>query len=202
MSRHVVLVVAVSFAVACTERAPTSAGPMELAVYSHGNGGSHSNGGNFGTRLTPDEEVMPAGVVNTSTAVGNAVFHLSADGTELTYKLIVANIENAFMAHIHAAPARSNGGVVVWLFPSTTPGAPGPLGAGRMQGVIAEGTITAADLIGSLSGQPLSALVELIEAGGAYVNVHTNDGVAPTNSGPGDYPGGEVRGQIGTRGHR
>jgi hypothetical protein len=29
-----------------------------------------------------------------------------------------------------------------------------------------------------------------------YVNVHTNDGVAPTNTGPGDFPGGEVRGQL------
>jgi hypothetical protein len=26
--------------------------------------------------------------------------------------------------------------------------------------------------------------------------VHTNDGVAPTNTGPGDFPGGEIRGQI------
>jgi hypothetical protein len=26
--------------------------------------------------------------------------------------------------------------------------------------------------------------------------VHTNDGVAPPNSGPGDFPGGEIRGQI------
>ena len=30
----------------------------------------------------------------------------------------------------------------------------------------------------------------------AYVNIHTNDGVAPTNTGPGDFPGGEVRGQF------
>ena len=30
----------------------------------------------------------------------------------------------------------------------------------------------------------------------AYVNVHTNDNVAPPNTGPGDFPGGEIRGQI------
>jgi hypothetical protein len=35
-----------------------------------------------------------------------------------------------------------------------------------------------------------------MESGGAYVNIHTNDGVAPTNTGPGDFPGGEIRGQI------
>jgi hypothetical protein len=44
---------------------------------------------------------------------------------------------------------------------------------------------------------PLDALIEQIEAGEAYVNVHTNDGVDPANSGPGDFPGGEIRGQIG-----
>jgi hypothetical protein len=26
--------------------------------------------------------------------------------------------------------------------------------------------------------------------------VHTNDGVAPPDTGPGDFPGGEIRGQI------
>ena len=73
---------------------------------------------------------------------------------------------------------------------------------GRLDGVIAEGVITSANLLGSLAGQPLSALVTLISNGGAYVNVHTNDGVSPTNSGPGDFPGGEIRGQIEHRGHR
>jgi hypothetical protein len=26
--------------------------------------------------------------------------------------------------------------------------------------------------------------------------MHTNDGVPPINTGPGDFPGGEIRGQI------
>jgi hypothetical protein len=26
--------------------------------------------------------------------------------------------------------------------------------------------------------------------------VHTNDGVAPPDTGPGDFPGGEIRGQV------
>ena len=108
----------------------------------------------FTTHLSGDQEVMPVGVVNNSLAQGQATFKLSADGTVLHYKLIAANIQNAFMAHIHLAPAGSNGGVVVWLFPSTTPGAPGPLGAGRMNGVLAEGDITSADLVGALAGQP------------------------------------------------
>ena len=156
---------------------------------------------NFNTHLSGDQEVMPLGIVNNSLAQGQANFKLSADGTELSYKLIFSNIDNAFMAHIHMGPAGANGPIVVWLFPSTTPGAPGPLGAGRMDGVQAEGTITAANLVGPLAGHPFGELIAAIRAGNAYVNVHTNDGVAPTNTGPGDFPGGEIRGQLEMHNH-
>ena len=47
-----------------------------------------------------------------------------------------------------------------------------------------------------LAGHPLSDLIDALRLGNAYVNVHTNDGVAPTNTGPGDFPGGEIRGQF------
>jgi hypothetical protein len=128
--------------------------------------------------------------VRDTRAAGNAVFHLSDDGTELEYKLIVANIENVVAAHIHLGPEGVNGPVVAFLYGMVPPG------GGRIQGPIATGTITAADLIGPLAGQPLSALVAAIEAGNAYVNVHTDNGVAPPNQGPGDFPGGEIRGQM------
>ena len=129
--------------------------------------------------------------VRDTKAAGNAVFHLSEDGSQLTYKLIVANIDNVVQAHIHLGPAGVNGGIVAFLYGLV------PAGGGTENGVLSTGTITAANLIGSLAGQPLSALVDQINAGNAYVNVHTNDGVAPTNSGPGDFPGGEIRGQMG-----
>ena len=200
MSRYLVTAVAAFALLACTDR-PDPTEPLLVAI--RGDAGARSdngNGGNFGTQISPDEEVMPAGVVNTSNAVGNAIFHLNAAGTELSYKLIVANIENVFQAHIHRAAAGVNGPIIVWLYPSTAPVA-GPRGQGRIQGVIAEGTITAANLVGSLAGQPLSALIDLLKNGGAYVNAHTDDNVAPTNTGPGDYPNGELRGQIEHRGH-
>jgi hypothetical protein len=196
-----VVVLAGVFMTGCASETRNPAGPIVLPVLENGAQSPNANGGNAGTPLSAAEEVMPAGVINNSNARGNAIFHLNADGTELSYKLIVANISNVFQAHIHSAPAGSNGGIVVWLYPSTTPGA-GPTGGGRIDGVIAEGVITSANLIGSLAGQPLSALVTLISNSGAYVNVHTNDGVAPTNTGPGDFPGGELRGQIEHRGHR
>ena len=143
---------------------------------------------------------MPAGVVNTSLARGSAIFQLNAEGDTLTYKLIVANIDNVFMAHIHRAAPGVNGPIVVWLYPSTAP-TPGPFGQGRIDGVIAEGTITAANLVGPLAGHPFSDLLTALRSGNAYVNAHTNDGIAPANTGPGDFPGGEERGQIEQRGH-
>jgi hypothetical protein len=193
------LVIVSAFAVGCTSGSPAPTAPMAVPVVSQ-DVSPHANGGNFGSPLSADEEVMPAGVVNESTARGNALFQLNQAGTELEYRLIVANIENVTMAHLHRAPAGANGPVVVWLYPGTAPPA-GPNGAGRVDGVIATGTLTAADLMGSLAGQPLSALVDAIKAGTIYVNVHTNDGVSPTNTGPGDFPGGEIRGQLAHRGH-
>jgi len=123
-------------------------------------------------------------------AVGEIKLQLSDDGTEVAYRLISSNIENVFMAHIHVAPAGVNGPIVVFLFGPVAPG------GGRVDGVLAHGTFTAANLIGPLTGHPLSDLIAALSTGGAYANVHTNDGVAPTNTGPGDFPGGEIRGQI------
>lgn len=137
---------------------------------------------NPATHLTGADEV-PA---NASLAQGEAFFSLNADGSAIRYRLLVANIENTLMAHIHVAPAGVNGGIVVWLRPA---GPPPQLVPGRFDGVYAEGVITAASLVGSLAGQPLSALLDAMRAGNTYVNVHTSQ-----------LPGGEIRGQIDVRG--
>ena len=147
---------------------------------------------NFGTHLHGAEEVPP----RDTQAQGQATFQLSEDGTELSYKLNVANIENVIMAHIHLEEAGQNGDIVVWLYPSTTPGQPEQPGGGRIDGRIVSGVITADDLIGPLDGEPLSELIEAIESGGAYVNVHTSDGAGANNTGPGDFQSGEIRGQL------
>jgi hypothetical protein len=141
---------------------------------------------NFRAHLSGDQEV-PA---RETLAQGQAIFQLSPDGSELAYRLIASNIENVVASHIHLGPAGDIGGVVAFLFGTVA------AGGGRTDGVLATGTVTAANLVGALAGQPLSALIAAMEAGGTYVNVHTNDGVAPTNTGPGDFPGGEIRGQI------
>lgn len=136
--------------------------------------GAHAGVRNFQAHLSGANEVPPV----ETRATGQATFQLNAEGTEMTYRLIVANIENVRFSHIHQAAAGVNGPVVVTLYP-------GPTTSGRTQGVLAEGTITAADLQGPLEGMSLSDLVAQIEAGNTYVNVHTDAN-----------PPGEIRGQI------
>jgi hypothetical protein len=133
---------------------------------------------NFVAHATGGEEVPP----NNSRAQGQAIFRLSDDGTELYYKLIVANIQNVTMAHIHLAPAGVNGPVVVWLYPSAPPA---QLIPGRSNGILAEGVITAANLAGPLAGATLDDLIEAMAGGSTYVNIHTSQ-----------FPPGEIRGQI------
>lgn len=194
MRRLIVLVGVV--VVGCAEPAPTPT-EFDLRVPVYAAGGNQDF--NLGTHMTGAEEVFAAApgapTPADSRAQGQATFRVSDDGMSVSYKLIVANIENVFQAHIHLAAAGSNGPIVVWLYPSTAPVA-GPLGQGRISGVIAEGTFTAANLVGPMAGRPLADLLAAIRSGGTYVNAHTNDGVAPTNTGPGDFPGGELRGQL------
>jgi hypothetical protein len=132
----------------------------------------------FRAVLSGGEEV-PA---NDSRARGVAIFHLSADGESLSYRLNVANIENVTQAHIHLAPAGANGPVVAWLYPAAPPA---QVIEGRSNGPLATGTITSDDLVGPLAGAELDDLIEELIAGNAYVNVHTSQ-----------FPPGEVRGQI------
>jgi hypothetical protein len=145
------------------------------------NSQSASANRNFRAHLNVAQEVpVPSGYERNPK--GQATFQLSRDGTELSYKLIVANIENVRMAHIHLAPAGATGGVVVWLYPE---GPPFQLIPGRFNGVLAEGVITSESLVGGLAGESLDDLIDEIRSGNAYVNVHTEQN-----------PPGEIRGQI------
>jgi len=123
-------------------------------------------------------------------AQGNAVFELSEDGASMSYKVIASNIRNVTAAHIHMAAVGVNGSIVVTLFTG------GPPGGGRTDGILAEGVITEASLSGPLAGMPFNALLAEMDGGNTYVNIHTNDGVDPAATGPGDFPGGEIRGQV------
>jgi hypothetical protein len=164
-------------------RALLGAFVLGLAVI--GGAGAGLNG-NWSDHLTGAQEV-PA---RDTRAQGQAIFHLSDDGKSMDYKLMATNIENVVQAHIHLGRAGVNGNIVVFLYGLVPPA------GGRHNGVLATGTITASNLINDLAGASLDDLVAAMRSGNAYVNVHTNDGVAPANTGPGDFPGGEIRAQI------
>jgi hypothetical protein len=125
-------------------------------------------------------------------AEGTLQLTVSADGKSVTYQLALNHISNPSQANIHLGPESMNGPQVVDLFPKhgETPK------KGEFNGVLCEGTFTAADLKGSMQGSNLSDFIDELKAGNTYVNVHTEDGADPPNSGPGNYPLGEIRGQI------
>jgi len=173
---------------------------MACSACTQGTPSSLSAGAASGNPLTPTEIRVP---INISThmvgefetpphdteAHGTAIFILSPDGQSMTYRLVANNITNVFASHIHHGVPGVRGPIVVPLYS-------GPVAGGLHNGLLASGTITADNLTGELRGHALSDLVALIQNGQAYVNLHTNDGVDPPDTGPGDFPLGEVRGQL------
>ena len=127
---------------------------------------------NFTAPLSGDNEVPP----NESDAHGVIILKIAPDETSIEYKLIVSNAENVVAAHLHLAPEGVNGPVVVPLFS-------GPL-VENQNGILSEGTITSANVVGPLAGD-LEALIDNLRSGNIYTNVHTLA-----------IPGGEIRGQV------
>lgn len=122
----------------------------------------------FNAQLSGANEVPP---VQTD-ATGMATFTLS-EGT-VTYRIEVENLVEGFAAHIHVGAATENGPIVVDLFSADPP-------VTIDDGLLVEGSFTAADV----TDITFDDLLDLMETGGAYVNVHTSAN-----------PPGEIRGQI------
>jgi len=143
---------------------------------------------NFRAHLS-GREVAPALPVETL-AQGQAVLQLSPDGTGLSYHVIASNIDNVVSAHVHLGTDGVRGPLVALLIGGFQPK------AGRTDGVLSDGTLVSTNLFGPLLNHPLSDLIDAMRAGNVYVDIPTNDGVPPGGTGPGDYPGGELRGQL------
>lgn len=178
VSRLGAVAVIAALATGCQEGPEETLMPMDDMAASLGKGGAMAGASNFVSPMDPGQEVHAV----ISNATGNAVFQRTQDGLGLRYRVIVAGAKDMTQGHIHLGPAGTNGPVVAFLFNFA------PLGASEgvsQNGVVAEGTITAASLIGPMAGASLEALLDALRSGGAYVNVHTVD-----------FPAGEVRGQI------
>ncbi len=159
------------FALGCGEPA-TAPSAIDVPILET-RGESH----NFVAAQSGGEEV-PA---NATQSRGHARFWLSADGTELRYRLKVANIEGVTQAHIHLAAPGANGPVVAFLYGFNPAGI-------TTNGILAEGTLTRANLIARPAigfGGTMAELVDRMRDGRAYVNTHTLA-----------IPAGQVRGQV------
>lgn len=122
----------------------------------------------------------------TTPATGTATIIVTDDAT-LSWDIDMTGLTNLSMAHIHIGDANTAGGIILDL---------------------STGTFTSANISGSIDEADFPApappnaavtfqdLLDLMRTGLAYVNVHTDDGNATPNEGPGDFPGGEIRGQL------
>jgi hypothetical protein len=134
----------------------------------------------FTANLSGSNEVPPV----TTAGSGIAIFQLLPVGHNLiiSYQLNLKNMNGVTGAHIHSGKQGENGPVVAGLFNPSMSGPP----TGAINGQLKSGTLTSSDLTGPLAGElSISALVNMIRSGGAYVNVHTTQN-----------QNGEVRGQI------
>ena len=120
---------------------------------------------------------------------GDGSFRVKVRSDGLHYVLRYEDLEaDATAAHIHFGQRATSGGVAAFLCGGgDKPACPARAGT-------VEGVIDAADVVGP-AGQGIAAgeLAEVIRAlrkGYVYANVHTTK-----------YPGGEIRGQVGHRGH-
>ena len=120
----------------------------------------------------------------TTPATGSATFTRSDDRNTLTWTVTTTGANNVTASHIHVGGKEVSGPIVLPLY----------AGAASSNPAIS-GSITRATFSSPL-GISFDGLLSLMEKGDTYVNVHTDNGVAPTNTGPGDFPAGEIRGQI------
>lgn len=137
-------------------------------------GGGSSTGGLdaeavYTFSLTQAAEV-PAPKPTTASGSAQIILYPSS----IDYQVNGTSIIGVTAAHIHNAAPGVQGPIVVTLLSQTA--------GGTVNGVLAKGTLTAANLP---AGVTLDALKALILSGNAYINVHTTAN-----------PSGEIRGQI------
>jgi Tol biopolymer transport system component len=125
----------------------------------------------FKAQLDGDQVIPP----RTTNTTGEATFQLR-DETYLDFTFNLVNVKNVVEADIRCAPAGENAAVGVMLF--------GPIDSSGGESFVTEGTITEIDPTNGCGWGDMATVVDAMQSGRAYVNVY------------GDFPGGEIRGQI------
>lgn len=125
----------------------------------------------------------------TTPATGSSFFTLRRD--TLYWTLTLSNITNVNAAHIHTGAADVNGGVILFLTPGTT-----GTNNSNIAGFVTRSTFVTPNPPNA--GVTFDSLLVLMRTSNSYVNVHTNNTANDpvNNTGPGDFPGGEIRGQV------
>jgi hypothetical protein len=138
----------------------------------------------FRTRLSSFEEVPAV----STTGAGEFRAQLSREENSLAFELEYSGLEGGAVqaAHVHLGQAGVNGGIMFFLCGGGTQVA--CPASGKITGVVSESSILGPAEQGIAPGQFAEAL-RAMRSGVAYVNVHTQQ-----------FPGGEIRGQIGRTG--
>jgi hypothetical protein len=140
---------------------------------------AHSQTEHFSAKLSGAEEVPP---INTA---GTADFEMTIQPGAITFSLTFSDLSSVLgVAHLHFAPSKVAGGVMIFL----CGGGGQPACPAATSGTIT-GTITAANVTGP-SGQgiapgDLDSALEAVRNDLAYANMHTTN-----------FGGGEIRGQV------
>jgi hypothetical protein len=133
----------------------------------------------FSARLSGAEEVPP---INTA---GTGNFEMTIQPGTITFSLTFSNLTSPLgVAHLHFAPSKVNGGVMIFL----CGGGGQPDCPATTEGTIT-GTITAANVTGpaaqGIEPGDLDSALEAVRNGLSYANLHTAN-----------FGGGEIRGQV------
>lgn len=133
-------------------------------------------GGEFDATLTGAAE-RPDPV--TTDASGSATVDVDEDGG--SFEVEVEDITDVTLAHIHVGDANTAGPIAVELF-----NAGGTPVSFTDRATLASGTFDESDIDPASGVTTMEELIEEMEAGNTYVNVHTSAN-----------PPGEIRGQLG-----
>jgi CHRD domain len=133
----------------------------------------------FSANLVGENEVPP---INTA---GSATFRMQIVDSNITFSLSFSDLSSPLaVAHLHFAPTKVAGGVMIFL----CGGGGQPACPAATSGSIT-GTFTAANVVGPLTqgitAGDLDSALEAVRADLAYANMHTSN-----------FPGGEIRGQV------
>jgi CHRD domain len=145
---------------------------------------AHNDNGKGKARLDSYQETP---MTLSTPATGSFRIRMASGG--LNYKLRYQGFTSPVLfAHIHLGARGLTGGVIAFLCGGGDKPAC-PQGSGTV-----EGTIDAADIIGpagqGIAPGELTEVVKALRKGAVYANVHSQN-----------FQGGEIRGQIGNKGH-